>query len=113
MRRGGDVRDAFQQRHVFGMLAEFVIADQRAEGSAAEDAVLFFVDLLEQRALVELRARSQMSRSSSFLVALRTRIFSPTPVSLLSIRYFRPRQEPSSFWNAGWCMISFNWRESR
>ena len=42
-----------------------------------------------------------MSRSSSFLLALKTRIFNPTPVSLLSIRYFKPRHEPSSFWNCG------------
>ena len=54
-----------------------------------------------------------MSRSNSFLVALKTRIFSPTPVSLLSIMYFNPRHEPSSFWNCGWCMISFNCNESR
>ncbi len=36
------------------MTAEREIADQYAERVAAEGAVLFFVDLLEQRALVKL-----------------------------------------------------------
>ena len=35
-------------------LAELVVADERAERRAAEDAELFLVDLLEQRALIEL-----------------------------------------------------------
>src|SRR5215471_17072586 len=37
------------------MLAEFVVADEGTERSSAEDAVFFFIDLLEQRALIELR----------------------------------------------------------
>ena len=45
------------------MLAEFVVADQGAERRAAEDAVLFFVDLLEQGALIELR-RALQSRAA-------------------------------------------------
>ena len=54
MRLGRDVRDALEQGHVFRMLAELVIANQRSEGSAAENAVLFFVNLLKEGALVEL-----------------------------------------------------------
>ena len=60
VRRGGDVRDLLQQLDIFRVLAEFVVADQRAEGRAAEDAVLFFVDLLEQSALIELRRALQV-----------------------------------------------------
>ena len=40
--------------HVLGAAAELVVADQHAVGLAAELAVLFLVDLLEQLALVEL-----------------------------------------------------------
>ena len=54
------LRNLLQQLDVFGVLAEFVIAHQRAERSAAEDAVLFLVDLLEQRALVEFRRALQI-----------------------------------------------------
>ena len=60
MRRRGDLRNLLQQLDIFRMLAELVVADQRAEGSAAEDAELFFVDLLEQRALIELRRALQV-----------------------------------------------------
>ncbi len=45
-----------------GPLAEFVIADQRCERRAAEDAELFFVDLLEQRALIELGRALQIAQ---------------------------------------------------
>ena len=55
------LRDLLQQLDIFRMLAEFVVADQRAERRAAEDAVLFFVDLLEQRALIELRRALQVA----------------------------------------------------
>ncbi len=51
-----DVRNAFQKRHIFRMLPEFVVADQRAKRSPAKHAVLFLIDLLEERALVELRS---------------------------------------------------------
>ena len=56
MRLRRHVRNAFQQRHIFRMLAELVVPDQRAERSSAENSVLFFVHLLEQRALIELRS---------------------------------------------------------
>ena len=39
---------------VLRVVAELVVADQQPERGAAEHAVLFLVDLLEQRALVEL-----------------------------------------------------------
>ena len=61
MRGRRHVGDLLQQFDVFGVLAEFVIADQRAEGRAAEDAVLFFVDLLEQGALVEFGGALQVA----------------------------------------------------
>ena len=62
MRRGRDLRNFLQQFQIFRMLAEFVIADQRAEGLAAEDAVLFLVDLLEHRALIEFRRPLQIAQ---------------------------------------------------
>ena len=106
------VGDLLQQFDVFGVLAEFVIAHQRAEGRSAEDAVLFLVDFLEQRALIEFRRALQILQQ--FLLAdFRTLIFSMVPVSLWSIRYLMPRQVPSSFWNEGWCMTSFNCSETR
>ncbi len=107
MRRGGHVRYLLQQFHIFGMLAELVVADQRAERGTAENAVLFFVHLLEQRALVEFRRALQVVQEF-LLAAFRIWILSIAPVSLWSIRYFTPRQDPSSFWKDGWCMISFN-----
>ena len=42
--------------------AEFVVADQRAERRAAEDAELLLVDLLEQRALIELGRPLQIAQ---------------------------------------------------
>ena len=54
VRGGGHVRHLLEQRDVLRMVAELVVADQQAERRAAEGAVLFLVDLLEQRALVEL-----------------------------------------------------------
>ena len=53
--RGGDARDLLEERHVLRVVAEFVVPDQRAERGAAERSVLFFVDLLEERGLVEFR----------------------------------------------------------
>ena len=55
MRGGSHAGDLLQQRHVLRMAAELVVADQEAEGIAAEGAVLLFVHLLEQHALVELQ----------------------------------------------------------
>ena len=56
VRRRRHLRDLLQQLDVLARLAELVVAEQRAERRAAEHAVLLLVDLLEQRALVELRA---------------------------------------------------------
>ncbi len=53
MRGGGNMRHLVQQRNILRMAGKFVIADQRAEGRAAEGAVLFFIDFLEDRALIE------------------------------------------------------------
>jgi hypothetical protein len=61
--------EIFQQLDVLGVLAELVIAHQRAERRAAEDAVLFFVDFLEERALVEFRRPLQIAQQ--FLLAMR------------------------------------------
>ena len=54
MRGRGYARHLLQQRDVLRVPAEFVIADQSAERVAAERSVLFFVNLLEDGALVEL-----------------------------------------------------------
>ena len=62
MRRGRDLRNFLQQLQIFRMLAEFVVAHQRAERLAAENAVLFFVHLLEHRALVEFRRTLQIAQ---------------------------------------------------
>ena len=51
---GGDAGELLQQGDVLRMAAELVVAHQQAVGVAAEGAVLLLVDLLEQRALVEL-----------------------------------------------------------
>ena len=62
VRRRSHLRDLLQQLDVFRPAAEFVIADQGRERSAAEDAVFFFVDLLEQRALVEFGSPLQVAQ---------------------------------------------------
>ncbi len=54
VRGRGDVRHLFDEVDVFGLARDFIVADQRAERCAAEGAELFLVDLLEQRALVEI-----------------------------------------------------------
>ncbi|MNK89250.1 hypothetical protein D3C87_1092530 [compost metagenome] len=48
-----DVGNLFEQVHVFRAAVELVVTQQHAERCTTEGAVLFFVDLLEQRALVE------------------------------------------------------------
>ena len=48
------LRDLLEQGDVLRVAAELVVADQHAVGVAAEGAVLLLVDLLEERALVEL-----------------------------------------------------------
>jgi len=52
VRGGGDLGHFAEQFDIGRALVEVVVADQSAEGFAAELAVFFFVDLLEQRALV-------------------------------------------------------------
>lgn len=94
-----DVADAFEEFDVFRVLAEFVVADQGSKRRAAEDAELFFVHL-EHRALIELRGALEVAKEV-FFETLRTLIFNMSLVSLWSIMYFNPRQEPSSFWNEG------------
>ena len=100
MRRRGDLRNLLQQLHIFRTFAELVVADESAEGMSAEDAELFFVDLLEHGALVELGGALQVAEQI-FLGAVQTLIFRFSLVSVWSSRYFRPRQLASSFWNAG------------
>ncbi len=61
VRGSSDLRNLFEQFHIFGRFAEFVVADQRAERMSAENAEFFFVDLLEHRALVELGGALQIA----------------------------------------------------
>ncbi len=44
---------------------------------------------------------------------LSTLILSMVLVSLWLSRYFSPRQDASSFWKSGWCMISLSCIEIR
>ena len=64
MGSGRDVRNLFKQLQVLGMLAEFVVADQRAERRAAENAVLLLVNFLEQRALIEFRRSLEVAAAA-------------------------------------------------
>jgi hypothetical protein len=57
-----------QQFDVGRAVVEVVVADQAAEGLAAELAELFFVDLLEQRALVPGRALVALERLAQVLL---------------------------------------------
>jgi hypothetical protein len=59
--RRGHFRYLLQQLDVLTRFVELVVAHQGAEGRAAEDAELLFVDLLEQGALVELRRALQVA----------------------------------------------------
>src|SRR5262249_46605878 len=60
MSRSRYMRHLLQELGVFRMLAEFVVANQCAEGRTAEDAVLFLINLLEESALVEFRSALQI-----------------------------------------------------
>ena len=60
MRRSRHRRHLFQKLQVFRMLAELVIANQRAIRLAAEYSELFFVNFLEGRALIEFRGALQV-----------------------------------------------------
>ena len=68
MGRGGDLGHLAQQFHVGRALVEVVVAHDGAEGFAAELAVLFLVDLLEQRALVPGRALEALEGFAQFLL---------------------------------------------
>ncbi len=56
------LRDLFEQFQVLRGTAEFVVADERGNRLAAENTVLFFVNLLEERALIELRSPLQIAQ---------------------------------------------------
>jgi hypothetical protein len=60
--RRSNLRDFLQKLHIFTAAAELVVADQGRERSAAEDAELFFVDLLEEGALIELGRALQIAQ---------------------------------------------------
>ncbi len=62
MRRGCNLAHLLKQLDVFAAAPELVIADEGREGCTAEDAELFFVNLLEERALVELRRALQIAQ---------------------------------------------------
>ena len=55
MRRPRNLRDLFQEFQVLRVLAELVITDHRGKRISTENPELFFVDLLEQGALIEFR----------------------------------------------------------
>ena len=62
VRGGGHLGHLAEQLDVGRRLVEVVVADQTAERLAAELAVLRFVDLLEQRALIPGRALVALER---------------------------------------------------
>ena len=57
-----DLRDFLQQFQVFGMFAEFVIANQGAIRFATKKAVFFLIDLFEHRTLIEFRSPLQIAQ---------------------------------------------------
>ena len=63
MRRRGNLRNRVEQLDVLRPVVEFVIADQHAVRLAAELAVLFLINLLEDRALVPRRATELAQRA--------------------------------------------------
>src|ERR1035441_3207487 len=60
MCRGRNLRHLFKQFDVFSAAAELIVAHQRPERSAAEDAKFLFIDLLEEGALIELQRTLQI-----------------------------------------------------
>ncbi len=60
MRGRSHLGDALKQRQILRMAAKRVIADQRRIGTAAERAVLVFVDLFEEQAHVMVDSRFQV-----------------------------------------------------
>src|ERR1700738_5567200 len=52
MRGSGDLRDLAEQLDIGWSVIELVVTDQAAERLAAQLAVLLFIELLEERALV-------------------------------------------------------------
>ena len=59
-RAGGDVGQQAQGFDVVRMVAQLVVADQRAVGFAAGRAEFVFVDLLEESGLVEFDGPAQI-----------------------------------------------------
>src|SRR5215469_15571572 len=53
MRSGGYARHLLEESDILRVASEFVVADESAKGIAAERAILLFVNLLENLALVE------------------------------------------------------------
>ena len=64
---GGYLRNLLEQFHIFRMLAKFEVADQCAIRCTAEDAVFFFVDFLEECALVELGSALHVAQQVLFV----------------------------------------------
>ncbi|MCY1395425.1 hypothetical protein D9M71_103700 [compost metagenome] len=71
VRRRGDLGHFAQGFHVLGAVIEVEVAHQAAEWLAAELAVLFFVDLLEDRALVEAHALVAFQLAAELLLGQR------------------------------------------
>ena len=87
VRGGADLSHFAQQLHVLWAVIEVVVAHQAAEGLAAELAILFFVDFLEDRALVPADAFITLQRAAQLLLEmLMKRIFSISSVSELLTR---------------------------
>ena len=74
---------------------------------SAENSKFLFVDFLEHRALVEFGGPLQIAQQV-FLGRVEDFDLNMVLVSLRSSRYLRPRQVPSSFWKAGWCITSLS-----
>jgi hypothetical protein len=99
VRRGGHAGHLFEQRDILGMPAELVVANQRAERIAAQSTVLFFVDLLENLALVEFDCLVQVLEQ--IVLADVHELDLEAAGSLLCLtKYSKPRHAPSSFCRA-------------
>ncbi|KAG0928033.1 hypothetical protein G6F31_017846 [Rhizopus arrhizus] len=61
VRGRGHVRHLFDEVHVLGLARDLEVAQQGAERRAAEGAELFFIDLLEHQALIEIDRRLEVA----------------------------------------------------
>ena len=86
-----DLRHLLDQFQVFRVTTKFIVADQRPKGCTAEGAELFFVDFLEQRALVEFDGSSSLC-SRSFFRGIEHLDLEAGAGFALSTRYWSPRQ---------------------